>query len=76
MTNQKEAGTLKMELDGQTYEASWRLEDGVVSVYVGDFGPLSTLQGGSPAEVIARHLLQEFLEGRRAQIQQSQAGGP
>jgi hypothetical protein len=47
-------------LDGITYEASYTVEEGMVSVSCG-FGQAAIPQGGSPAEVIARFLLSELI---------------
>jgi hypothetical protein len=61
-------GTVSIEdSTGIPVEGRWYLENGMVTLYVGDFGPLATLVGGSTPESIARHLMREFLEGRQAQ---------
>lgn len=61
----KAEGSLSIEQDGMRYEGRWHLADGVVSVYVGDFGPFTTIVGPGGAEIEARRLMREFLEGRR-----------
>jgi hypothetical protein len=53
--------------DGVRYEGRWQLEHGVVTVYVGDFGPFATLTSPAGPETVARWLLREFLDGRKAQ---------
>jgi hypothetical protein len=58
-------GTVWIEEGGTRYEGSWHLENGVVSLYVGDIGPMSTLAGNSPPDTVARWLLREFLDGRK-----------
>ena len=63
------AGTVRMEQDATTYEGSWRLESGIVSLYVGDFGPMATQAGNLGAAAVARLLMREFLDGRRLQEQ-------
>ena len=53
------------DLTGNPVEGRWYLENGVVTLYVGDFGPLATLVGGLTPENVARHLMAEFLDGRQ-----------
>ena len=61
-------GTVSIEdSSGLPIEGRWYLENGVVTLYVGDFGPFATLVGGQTPESIARHLMGEFLDGRQAQ---------
>lgn len=60
-------GDVVMAQDGTEYRGHWRLEDGVVSLYVGDHGPFATQAGGLGAEGTARLLMREFLDGRKAQ---------
>ena len=52
---------------GAPFEGRWYLENGVVTLYVGDFGPFATLVGGLTPESVARHLMAEFLDGRQPQ---------
>jgi hypothetical protein len=61
------AGIVWMEQDGVTYQGTWRLENGIVSLYVGDFGPMSTQAGSLGAAAVARLLMREFLDGRKRQ---------
>lgn len=61
-------GTVSMgDSTGIPVEGRWYLENGVVTLYVGDFGPFAALVGGSTPESIARHLMREFLDGRQTQ---------
>ena len=60
-------GDVVLEQDGTEYRGHWRCENGIVSLYVGDFGPISTQAGGLGAEGVARLLMREFLDGRKAQ---------
>ena len=55
---------------GNPVEGKWYLENGVVTLYVGDFGPFATLVGGLTPENVARHLMAEFLDERQAQESQ------
>lgn len=52
---------------GIPVDGRWYLENGVVTLYVGDFGSFATLVGDSTPESIARHLMREFLDGRQTQ---------
>ena len=61
-------GTVSMEdSTGIPVEGRWYLENGMVTLYVGDFGPFATLVGGLTPESVARQLMREFLDGRQAQ---------
>jgi hypothetical protein len=70
-------GTIQLEHNGSTYRARWIHDDSdVLSVWPGEFGPISTIVGSRTAdgrpcrhiqpEMLARQMLQEFLEARDA----------
>ena len=48
---------------GKTYIGRWILADGMVTVWVGVYGPHSTQLGGMPPEALARLLLNELVDG-------------
>ncbi len=59
-------GTVSLEdSTGIAVEGRWYLENGVITLYVGDFGPFATLVGGLTPESVARQLMAEFLAGRQ-----------
>jgi hypothetical protein len=62
---EEQQGTVWVEDGGVTYTGTWKLEDGVVCLYVGDVGPMTTLLGSSTPTVLASILLREFLEGAK-----------
>ena len=47
---------------GQTHIGRWMLADGMVTVWVGVYGPHSTQLGGMPPEILARVLLDELMD--------------
>lgn len=59
-------GDVSIEQDGTTYTGHWRLEKGILSLYVGDYGPMSTHLGSLPPNTLARQLLSEFLNGAKS----------
>jgi hypothetical protein len=68
MTSANREGTIWVDDPlGVAHLGRWNLEQGVVSLYVGDFGPMATLVGGLPPESVARMLMRDFLDGRQAQ---------
>lgn len=58
-------GTVWVDDAGVTYTGTWKLEHGVLALYVGDVGPMSTLLGSSTPTVLAQILLREFLDGAK-----------
>jgi len=52
-------GSIWIEEGGTRYQWHRRLENGVVSLYVGNLLPISTLNSAMVPEIIARLLLQE-----------------
>jgi hypothetical protein len=65
----EQEGTVWIEDGGTKLEGHWYLENGIVSVYVGDFGPFATHTSPAGPETVARWLMREFLRGRKKQEQ-------
>jgi len=59
-------GTVQFVHNSQTYHGRWVLEDGIVSVWVGDIGPMATqcYAGGVLPRILARHMIREYLGGQ------------
>jgi hypothetical protein len=56
-------GTVWLDEEGVTYTGTWKVEHSILSLYVGDVGPISTHLGSLPPNMLARQLLREFLDG-------------
>ncbi len=51
---------------GKTYAGQWIVDDEIVTVWLGSIGPHSAHLGGMGAEVLARLLLDELIDGAEA----------
>ena len=56
---------MSLDFEGKTYEATYSVTSGVVTVQ-SVHGSSSTQIGGSRAEIVARQLLREILEGAKS----------
>lgn len=63
--DEQQEGTVWLEEDGVTYTATWKLEHGILSLYIGDVGPMTTHLGSLTPTALAKELLREFLDGAR-----------
>jgi hypothetical protein len=65
MATEQQEGTVWLDDGGVTYTGTWKLEHGILSLYVGDVGPMSTHLGSSTPTILAKLLLREFLDGAK-----------
>jgi hypothetical protein len=65
MAAEQREGTVWIDDGGITYTGTWNLEHGILSLYVGGVGPISTHLGSLTPAVLARQLLREFLDGTK-----------